>query len=49
MFTDKQLDNYGEALMWGLKKMKKGKFESNDAIMIKGSVDAMPLFYTERY
>jgi aminopeptidase len=43
MFTDEQLENYGKALIWGLQKMKKGTFETNDAIMIKGGVDAMPL------
>jgi len=43
MFTDKQLENYGEALMWGLQKTKKGEFEPNDTIMIRGGLDAMPL------
>ena len=43
MFTDKQLDNYAEALMWGLQKMKKGEFEPNDTIMLKGGVKAIPL------
>ena len=43
MFTDKQLDNYAKALMWGLQKMKKGTFEPNDTIMLKGGIDAIPL------
>jgi len=43
MFTDIQLENYGKALIWGLKKMKKGKFEPNDAIMIKGGLESLPL------
>lgn len=43
MFTKKQLENYGKALMWGLMKMKKGQFEPNDAILIKADLDAIPL------
>jgi aminopeptidase len=43
MFTDEQLNNYAKALLWGLEKTKKGKFEANDVVMLKGGVESMPL------
>lgn len=43
MFTDKQLDNYAEALLWGLCKQKTGEFKDGDVFMIKGKAPALPL------
>ena len=43
MFTEKQLDNYAEALLWGLCKQKKDEFKAGDIIMIKASSPAMAL------
>lgn len=46
MFTDEQLERYSYALLWGLKKMKKGEpFKEGDIINVNGSVAAMPLIH----
>lgn len=43
MFTEKQLDNYAEALLWGICKQRKSDFKEGDVVMIKSRTPGMPL------
>ena len=43
MFTEKQLENYAKALIWGVTKMKKGGFGELDVVKMNGHVDTLPL------
>ena len=43
MFTEKQLDNYADALIWGICKQKDSEFKDGDVVMIKSKTPGMPL------
>ena len=43
MLTKKQLDNYAEVLLWGLKKARGGEYKKNDIILIRFDLAALTL------
>ena len=43
MFTEKQLDRYADALLWGLKIARTKKFKKNDIVLIRYDMPAVRL------
>ena len=43
MFTEKQIENYADALLWGLNSAKRTGFQADDVIMIKAHFPAIKL------
>ncbi len=43
MFTEKQLENYAEVLLWGLNIARKKKFRKNDTVIIRYDLPALRL------
>lgn len=44
MFTEKQLNNYAEAMLWGLNKMNSNqKIKKGDVVLIRTMISALPL------
>ena len=43
MFTEKQLDRYADALLWGLKTARTKKFKKNDIVLIRYDMLAVRL------
>lgn len=43
MFTEKQLNNYAEVLLWGLTTARKKKFKKNDTVIIRYDQPALRL------
>jgi aminopeptidase len=35
MLTEKQMDRYADALLWGLKTARKTKYQKNDIVIIR--------------
>jgi aminopeptidase len=43
MFTDRQLDNYAEVLLWGIKTARDGQYKKNDIILVRYDLAALKL------
>ena len=43
MFTEKQLNNYADILLWGMQKARKGKFKKEDIVIVRYSLPALRL------
>jgi aminopeptidase len=43
MLTARELENYGEILLWGLKTARRGKLAKNDVILLQYDRPALPL------
>ena len=43
MFTEKQLDRYADALLWGLKTARTKTFKKNDIVLIRYDLPAVRL------
>jgi len=43
MFTERQLDRYADALLWGLQTARSGRFRKNDVVLIRYHIPAIRL------
>ncbi|MEI6125896.1 MAG: aminopeptidase [Pseudomonadota bacterium] len=43
MFTEKQLHNYADVLLWGMQKARKGKFKKGDIVILRYGLPAVRL------
>lgn len=43
VFTDIELENYAEVLLWGLSVARKDKFKKSDLVLVKYDPEALPL------
>jgi aminopeptidase len=43
MFSDRQLDNYAEVLLWGIKTARDGQYRKNDIILVRYDLAALTL------
>ena len=43
MLTDRQLDNYAEVLLWGIKTARDGQYKKNDIILVRYDLAALKL------
>ena len=43
MLTDRQLDNYAEVLLWGIKTARDGHYKKNDIILVRYDLAALKL------
>lgn len=43
LFTEKQLQNYADVVLWGLQKARTGKYNKNDIIIVRYNLPALKL------
>ena len=43
MLTERQLDRYADALLWGLKTARKARYQKDDIVLIRFNIPAIRL------
>jgi len=46
LFSNKELENYGDILFWGLEKARQNTFKPDDSILVQGHIPGVPLIKT---